>query len=185
MGTDMKQISTLLITFVGSLAITLSVQAAQTVTKDVGSFGSWKTAQISGHDLWNKDACVSSTPAREDASTLELYAEKLTGNTAYVEPSVQVVTRGATGYVRAVLTNDDDSTKVQLTLASTTATPAAFGVLSRLDDRTALIATLKKANNVQVQLINEKNSVVKTLNFSLKGSSKAIDAANTGCGLAL
>lgn len=168
----------------GLLIATHIANAAQTVEKEISANGNWKAAKILGHDFSQKNACISTTRALEDGTTLEVYAEKQAdSNTDYVEPTVLVVTRAEPSFVRAVLTDEDATTKYQLTLASTTATPPVFAAMARIDDRAKLIALLKASNTARLQLINEKNKVVKVLNFSLKGSSKTIDSQLASCSL--
>jgi hypothetical protein len=164
-----------------------TTQAAQTVTKDFGTFGAWNSAIIQAHDLSSKDACLSSTKADIDASTLELYAEKLSNQTAdlFTEPTFQVVLRSKFNFVRAVLADDQATSKVHLTMLTNQNNPPQMGLLARIDDRASLLALIKKANSIKIQLIDSKNIVTKTLTFSLKGSSKALDAAVTGCKLTL
>lgn len=168
-----------------ALLVPLAAAAAPTVTRDLGTNGNWKTAIVSGHDLWGKDACLASTVSKEGPSTLEIYAEKEDGQETFVEPTVQIVARNETGFVRAVATDEDRGAQIHLTLAANANEPASLGLLARIDDRSKLIAMIKKSNELRVQLINEKNKVTKTLRFSLKGSSKATDAAFAGCGLAV
>lgn len=158
--------------------------AAQSVVKDLGTNGGWKSAQVKEHDFSQKEACIASTKASDTDSTLELYAERLdNSSTEYVEPTVLVVTRKETSYVRAILTDDENSTTFHLTLATDANTPAGFALMSRIGERAKLVALLKKAATANVQLINAKNKVVKILKFSLKGSTKGIDAAIAGCAL--
>lgn len=161
--------------------------ANQIITKDLGTFGSWSSAIIQNHDLSSRDACISSTKADVDASTLELYAEKLLNQSSdvFTEPTFQIVLKSNVSFVRAVLSDDKSTNKVHLTMLTNQNNPPQMGLLSRIDDRANLLSVLKHSNTIKVQLIDAKNAVVKTMIFSLRGSSKALDAAVTGCQLSL
>jgi len=167
------------------LMFPLTSLAAQTVQRDLGNYTDWKAAQIQGHDLWKNEACIASTTAKSDLSTLEIYASKMDDQSGYAEPTVQVVTRGAPAYVRGVLVNESNGTKVYMVLASNQDNPAQTGLMTRLDDRASLVLLLKRSTQISLQLIDARNKVAKTLRFSLMGSTKAIDAAYSGCGINL
>lgn len=173
--------------FIFALALlSLSAQAAQVVDKDLVSSGNWKSALISQHNLWKKNACLAYTKATDGAVGLEVYAEQLNDNKdAYTEPTVQVVLGPKdTGFLRGVITSDT-GTALHLTLASTTDTPPALGLLARIDDRKKIIDLLRRASTVKVQLVNAKGKATKTYTFSLKGSTKVIDGAIAACKLAI
>lgn len=172
------------LTLLSLLVSTQTLFAAPSVEKDLGTIGNWKAAQIKEHEMFAKDACVADTKALESASLLQVFAEKQTDSASeYVEPTVLFINRGEPAFVRGVLTDENRSVQIQMTLASTTANPPALGLMARIDDRAKLIALIKAANTARLQLINEKNKVVKVLNFSLKGSSKTVDALNKACAL--
>ena len=164
----------------------LGAGATMTLKKDLGVFGNWRSAQIENHTLWGKNACLAYTQTTDGKSTLEVYAPELSAPEAgYAEPSVQIVTAADTPRFIRAIAEDNRGNGYQLTLASNQAQPTAFGLLSRLKDRQRIVDSLKKANTLSVKLIGERNKLVKTLTFSLKGSSKSIDAIFKGCALTI
>ncbi len=160
----------------------LQVYADAVVVKDLGKSGDWQASEIAHHPLWDKEACVAQTKAAGGVATLELYAEK--SGTVYNDPLVEVVTApGFPFYVRGILTDAKGGNAIHLILATTATGAQQFGLLSRLDQRAAVLNLLKAASGAKVQFINDKNKIVKTLAFSLKGSSKIIATAIQGCQL--
>lgn len=174
------------VNFVTVLFLALSSSAfAQTVDKALPGSGDWKAAQVSGHDLWKKSACVAYTKTADSKSVLELYAEQegeLKG--AFVEPTFQIVTK-ETGFVRGVLTDAAGGTPFQLTLASTREVKPAFGLLARFQDRAKLMEMLKKASGAKLSFVDKKGKAFKAVTFSLKGSTKTLEGAVAGCQLML
>lgn len=153
--------------------------------RDIGTYTDWKVMEVSDHPLWHKDACMAVTSSK-GAGTLEVYAEKtITKDVAsYSDPLVQVVTpKDFPAYVRGILT--DGKTVFHLMLAAGRETPVATGLIVRADERKKLADFLKKASAVRIQFITENNTKVNKTDYqySLRGSSKAIDAAVKECGL--
>ena len=164
--------------------------AQEMVVKNYGSFNDWKVAEVANHGLWKKSACVASTKTDDGKSSLEFYAEKGTASadTDFTEPTIQVVTAsGIKGFTSATLTDPDASSGhaavFNLTLASTQENPPAFGLLSRMSDRKKITQLLMDLNNAEVQIFNAKGKVIKSLEFSLSGATKAIQAAIKNCAL--
>lgn len=182
---------TLFIGLALNLALVTAAEAAQSVKTPIAANGDWKAAEIVDHTLFHKDACLAATKVA-DGTTLEVYAKKLEGGTEYVEPTILVVPVPAAAtapaappaFVRGIY-KDDTGVQLHLLLASTREDRPNYGLMARLADRKALIASMKKANSATVQLVTAKNKVLKTHTFSLKGSTKTIDAALTTCKLAL
>ncbi len=166
---------------------TLSAFAAPTTKKDLGVFGVWRAAEIEGHAFWNKNVCLAWAQTTDGKSTLEIYAEEFGAPAeGYTSPTIQVIPDPRTPrFICAVATANGIATEFHLTLESTPANPPAFGLLARIDQRAQLIDAIKKAGTLTVKLAGEKNVLVKTLTFSLRGSSKAVDAFVNGCKLTL
>jgi len=158
---------------------------AQKVEKDLGTNGDWKGALVTEHNLWKKNACIAFAKSPDGGSFIELYAEQA-GDTrgSFVEPTVQLVTKEA-NFVRGTLSDSTNKESYQLVLAPTREQKPALGLITRLGDRQKVVAMLKRASGAKVQLLNAKGQVLKTLTFSLKGSTKAIEGAFSACKLIL
>ncbi len=182
---------TLFISLALNLALVTAVEAAQSIKTPIAANGDWKAAEILDHTLFRKDACIASTKVT-DGTTLEVFAKKLENGTEYVEPTILVVPVPAAAtapaappaFVRGIY-KDDKGVLIHLLLASTREDRPNYGLMARLADRKALVDSMKRANSATVQLVSAKNKVLKTHSFSLKGSTKTIDAAFTTCKLAI
>lgn len=166
-------------------ALMMSTQALTSVIeKDLGTSGNWKIAQIADHDLWKTRGCVAYVKATGGNSVLELYAQHDGGaGASYIEPTIQVVVNdGPTGFIRGTMT-DDRGVSAAMTLATNKEVKPGFGLLVKTGDRAKAIDIVKAGSVLSVQLIGPKNKVVKTLSFSLKGSSKGVDLAFSACQL--
>jgi hypothetical protein len=165
----------------------LSVTAAPALKKDWGVFGNWRSAEILGHAFSGKNACMAYTQTTDAKSTLELYAQESTNAAdGYIEPTFQVVPDARIPrFIRGIAKDAKKLGEFHLTLQTTRATPPAYALLVREQDRVKFLDVLKKSSKIDIQLVGEKNKLVKTLTFSLKGSTKAIDAVINGCGLAI
>lgn len=160
-----------------------SAQADTAVKKDLGTFRNWKAALVSGHALWAQEGCMAYSAATGNKSTIEVYSQKQDNvKEGYSEPTVQIVARKIPEFTRAILKFDDGKEEVHLTLASSQ-DGKAFGVLSRLDDRASLIGKLKTSTTVSVVFVSAKNKGVKTLSFSTRGFTKAMDTITAKCAL--
>ncbi len=164
------------------LMISTLAMAEQETVKVIGGSGDWGAALVKGHTLWNTEACVAATRSKE-GSILEFYAAKTAREGVYGEPTVQVVVVSPASFVRATIEDDKKRVLYHLVLSATNEPVARLGLLGRVEERKKLVELLKKANTANLVLVNEKNKVVARQSFSLKGSTKTIDAAVSGCGL--
>ena len=168
-----------------ALLLSSPLAFAQTVEKDLGTNGDWKGALINDHTLWKKNACLAFTKSSDGGSLLELYAEQA-GETkgSFVEPTLQVVTKEV-GFVRGVLSDNNEAESYQLILAPNKDAKPVLGLITRLGDRKKAVDLLKRASGAKLVLFNAKGKALKTLTFSLKGSTKGIDSVIAACKLAL
>lgn len=179
-------IFTLIVSALSLLTLSNSALAAPALKRDLGVFGNWRAAEITGHAFLGKNACVAYTQTADGKDTLEVYAEEQANPAqGYAEPTVQVVTSAQTApvYLRGVMVDNKKLGEFPMTLMSNTAAPVGSGLLARIDQRAKMIEVLKKSATTDIRLGGEKNKLVKTLKFSLKGSTKAIDAIFAGCSL--
>jgi hypothetical protein len=167
--------------------ISMAASAAPALKTDLGVYGNWRAAEITGHAFFGKNVCVAYTQTADGKNTLEVYAEEQADPAnGYTEPTVIVVTEAATpAYIRGVMADNKKLGELHMTLLTNRATPTGFGVMARIDQRAKMIDIIKKAGTVDIRLGGVKNKLVKTLKFSLKGSTKAVDAIMKGCGLTL
>jgi hypothetical protein len=164
-----------------ALAFFASGAQAQVIDKPLPGNGDWKAAQVSGHDLFKTSACVAYVKSADGKSVLELYAPQLGEQKGvFTEATVQVVTKEA-GFVRGVLSDAAGAVSFQLTLATTREERPSQGLLARFADRAKIIEMLKKAANAKLSLVNAKGKVLKSIAFSLKGSTKTIDGTISAC----
>jgi hypothetical protein len=153
--------------------------AAETVVDKIAANKTWSSYTLTGHSAWNKEACIASTLGGKD-SILEVYAEKTSGG--YTEPTVQVLFSNVPQAFSAdVITSAVK--KWNFLLGSPTQDPTLQAVVARLGDRQDIITALRNDNGVIVKIRDSKGKLLKTLNFSLSGSSKTIDAQATKCQL--
>lgn len=157
----------------------LTFQAhAETVTETVATNKQWGSYLVQDHSAWATEACVAATLVPDAA--LEVYAEKV--DNEYTEPTVQVIFTNMPEVYSAEVYSSALS-RWTFTRASHPQDPALQVVLARLKDREDLITKLKRDNGLTVKLKDAKGKLVKTLQFSLAGSSKTIDAEFKHCGL--
>lgn len=161
-----------------------SAYAEQEVVRVIGGSGDWGAALVKNHTLWNNEACVAATRSKE-GSVLEFVAAKTEKDELYGEPTVQVVVTSPASFVRATIEDDKKRVLYHLVLTSTDGEPTKFGLVARVDERKKMVELLKKANQANLTLVNEKNKTVSRQKFSLKGSTKTIDLAMKECGLVL
>lgn len=174
---DMKKLTSILL---AGILVSLSAQAVEVATPIITS-KKWVANTITGHTAWNTDACVASTLSTTTAdSILEIYSEK-TGE-LYAEPTIQVVFKEAKQvYSADVIT--DKGAKWTFTLASAPVDPELQSVMARLKDREAIIKALKSDSAFTVKLKDVKGKAIKSMQYSLSGSSKAIDEQFKACSL--
>lgn len=173
------------------MSFSFSAVGAFLPIKEIGTVSDWKALVAQDHPLWHKDSCLAMTQVNKEkvAASIELYAERELGSEdVFNDPLIQVITPNVDfpPYVRGIL-SDGGKTKTifHLLLASNTENPPMHSLVSRLAQRKAIFDFLKKSNIARIQFIDETNKVVKTINFSLKGSSKSLDAALSQCKLAI
>jgi hypothetical protein len=171
------------------LSLVSAAHAAQSVDRKIGANGDWQAVEVSGHAYTGKSACLAFVTAK-DKSVLELYAERVPetepgARAAFGAPTVHLIPRTEKPFVRGLLVDDKKRVQIHLMLAATVATPPALGLVSRIEERAKLVEVLKKANTVTVSLINAQNKVVGSEVYSLRGSSKMINAAISACDLSL
>jgi hypothetical protein len=160
-------------------SISCSNARAETVVESISTLKQWSAYTLTGHSAWNTEACIASTPGGTD-SILEVYAEK--AGLTFTEPTVQILFSGVPQTFSAELTTGGVK-KWSLTLASPTQDPDLQAVMARLNDRENIVAALKRDNTATVKIRDAKNKVLKTIQFSLSGSSKTIDAEIAKCDL--
>jgi hypothetical protein len=160
-------------------SMTGSIANAETVVDSIATIKQWSAYTLTGHSAWNTEACIASTPGGSD-SILEIYAEK--AGSAYTEPTVQILFSGTPQAFSAELTTGGLK-KWSLTLASPTQDLNLQALMARLNDRENIVAAIKRDNTATVKIRDVKNKVLKTIQFSLSGSSKTIDAEIAKCEL--
>lgn len=166
------------------LCFTSFAQAEQEVVRVIGGSGDWGAALVKNHSLWSNEACVAATRSKE-GSILEFYSAKTEKDGLFGEPTVQVVVTSPASFVRATIEDDKKRVLYHLVLTTTAGETAKFGLVGRVDERKKLVELLKKANQANLTLVNEKNKTVSRQKFSLKGSTKTIDLAMKECALVL
>lgn len=167
---------TLMMTLILSV---LTIQAhAEVVTEKVTTNKEWGAYLVQDHSAWATEGCVAATLVPD--ALLEVYAEKV--DNEYAEPTVQVIFTNMPQIYSAEVASSALS-RWTFTKASHPQDPSLQVVLARLKDRQEVIDKLKRDNGLTVKLKDIKGKLVKTLQFSLAGSSKTIDAEFKRCGL--
>lgn len=156
------------------------VQNTEVQTEEIGGSKDWSAYKVTGHSAWGKEACVASTS--KDEARLEVYAEKAT-DTAFTEPTVQVLVTDVEEQVYSATLETNKGKRISLTLASQAAEEGMQVVMARLKDRASFIRSLRRDSTVRVKLRNLKGRTMKSYLFSLRGSSKTINAQFESCDL--
>lgn len=152
---------------------------AETVTEKIATSKSWSSYILTDHSAWGSEACIASTSTAD--SILEVYSEKT--SSVFTEPTVQILFANIPVEVYSADVSTGALTRWFFTKASSPNDPSLQAVIARLGDRQAILAALKKGNTVTVKLKDVRNKLVKTMQFSLSGSSKGIDSQFAKCGL--
>lgn len=148
---------------------------AEDVIDDLGSLRQWKAQKIEDHKAWNESGCIAFTD--KDNSRLEVYAEESKDiQGSYIEPTIQVVAnQGFPKFFRAQMKIDNRSDlSFNMTLANKDQANGTQVALARLSGREEMIDLLRKRNSARVSFYNKSGSVVKTVDYSLSGSSRTI-----------
>ncbi len=154
---------------------------AEPVVTPVLTSKKWTVQTVTGHSAWNSESCIATTPSSTTAdSVVEVYSEKV--GDLYAEPTVQVLFKEPKQVYSAEV-NTDKGTKWTFTLASVAVDPELQVVMARLKDREAIIKSLKSDSTLTVKLRDAKGKAIKTMQYSLSGSSKGIDGQFSHCAL--
>ena len=165
-----------------AVAVLLGASAfAAEVSTPIVTSKKWTASKVTGHAAWNTEACIATTPSATTLNSyLEVYSEK-TGE-LYAEPTVQIIFKQPKQVYSADV-NTEKGTKWSFTLASAPVDPALQAVMARLADREAIIKALRSDKTLTVKLKDVKGKLIVAMQYSLSGSSAALDAQFKACDL--
>ena len=169
-----KIIINMLIGFSASLAM------AEFVAEPIPSSGVWNAEKVENHEIWNTQACVASTET-EDGDILEVIAYYDEESGDFLDPEVNVITSFDVAFLDVVGKIRGESKEYSMTPMSTD-DENVVGARAAFRDRERLVGRLRAKSWYDVSFIDTEG-VVKTLNFSLTGSSNTIRNQFSACAL--
>jgi len=173
---------TMKLIFVATTTVLMGLSAlAAEVSTPITTSKKWTASKVTGHAAWNTEACLATTPSATTLdSYLEVYSEK--AGQIYGEPTIQVIFKQAKQVYSADV-NTDKGTKWTFTLASAPVDPSLQAVMARLSDRESIIKALRSDKTLTVKLKDVKGKQIVVMQYSLSGSSGALDAQFKACDL--
>lgn len=182
--------------FLASFLISASMAHAAQLKATHGTFTHWQVDEVSNHDVFDTDACVAGTPSIEKPegpnapapapSRLEVYVQKHATLGRATEPTIVVQIKNLGG-----------GTRLQITAPATRGAPQAprfyllpvsqnqfnneGAFIAKVGDRDALIQFLRKTYALDVRLLDSRGAVIRAVDFSASGFSRAFDKLRAAC----
>lgn len=168
--------------FVKSGLILVSVLVSQGVlAAPFYSSKDWAAEIVPVHDFWGQEACVATTVGSDKITRLEVIALRGT-NGAFLEPMVQVIGPMTEAFIE--ITADSGGSRVfDLLPLYNNNTGAIISAVAKLDEREKLAEEIAGRSKL-VAKYYDAQGLIKTVNFSLRGSSSTLSALFKQCGLA-
>ena len=132
----------------------------------------WRAEKMSQHSVWEKPACVAHTETADGESSLEIIAYYDESNDKFLEPEVNVITTFDVSFLD-VVTKFSGTSKTYTMVPVLPTDTSLVGARALFGDREDLVSAIRKLSSVSVRYL-DTNGEVKSLKFSLSGSSKTI-----------
>ncbi len=173
-----------LILILSYLVIALNAQAqiVDEIIVDSQQTGkAWDSETSQNHEIWQRPTCSAFTMSEDGQSTLEVVAYYDLNTDLFSEPEVNVVTQANFSFLDVVVRTDGSSQQFQL-LPIQPQNTNLVGARVLFDDREGLVSAIRRYNNLTSRYLDSSGEV-KSIRFSLRGSSDAIAAQFSHCGL--
>jgi hypothetical protein len=168
-----------------TIAITFSSTIAFAVVEDEVLYQqnnkAWVAEKVSQHSVWEKPACVAHVETSDGESSLEVVAYYNEDSDSFLEPEVNVITTFDVSFLD-VTAKVNGTSKVYTMIPVLPQDGSLVGARALFGDREELVSSIRKLNSVKVRYIDTQGEV-KSLSFSLSGSSKAIQTQFEQCTL--
>lgn len=141
----------------------------------------WNAETTLDHEIWNKPACSAYTMSEDKQSTLEVVAFYDATTDTFSEPEVNVVTNANFSFLDVMVTTDGTSKQFQL-LPIQPSNQSLVGARVLFEDREDLVSAIRRHLTLTARYLDTAGEV-KTVSFSLRGSSDAVSAQFEHCEL--
>lgn len=161
--------------------------ADEVILDDPNKSKDWKAQTMVEDPVWGKSSCVASTSTEDGLSTLEVVAFYNSETKQFGEPMVHVITPFDVSFFEVEVTTDRARGKkfpmLPVNLPNSLQEGQEYvGARAMFDDRSDLVTALRKKNRVKAVYMDVEGEV-KSLDFSLIGSSATLRAMFEHCGL--
>lgn len=140
----------------------------------------WSAQTLSNHSFWMEPACLASTLGDDGVTRLEVISFD-DGLGGYTEPLIQVI--GPMNEVFFEITAETigrSSTFVLMPLFNDQSDSNEVAAVSKVEDREALVQAIAQKSRLMANYFDSEG-LVKTVNFSLRGSSATVGAMFKQC----
>ncbi len=141
----------------------------------------WNAELVQSHEIWKKGACSAYTMSEDKESTLEVVAFYNPATDGFSEPEVNIVTQANFSFLDVTASTNGTSRDFQL-LPIQPDNPSLVGARVLFDEREDLVFAIRRHLTLTAHYLDSAGEV-KSVNFSLRGSSNAIAAQFERCGL--
>lgn len=147
----------------------------------------WEAHLVASDVLWQMPACVAETKADDGLSSLEVVAFYDAAKEAFGEPMIHVITPFDVSFFEVTIRTEGSSAKTFDMLPVALPNSILDGqemVAARalFDDRSDIVSDLRRRNRVTAKYFDLQGEA-KSLEFSLRGSSKTLRAMFEKCEL--
>ena len=141
----------------------------------------WTAEIVNMHEVWMKPACSAYTMSEDGDSSLEVIAYYDKATNTFSEPEVNVVTMANISFLDVIVTTSGAKTQYQM-LPVQPANQDMVGARVLFDDRENLTDAIRRHNFLIARYLDAAGEV-KSIRFSLRGSSNAVRATFDRCSL--
>ncbi len=163
-------------------SLTAKAQITDEIIVDANETGkAWNAETTVDHEIWNKPACSAYTMSEDRQSTLEVVAFYDQNTDTFSEPEVNVITNANFSFLDVVVSTDGTSRQFQL-LPIQPSNQSLVGARVLFEDREDLVSAIRRHLTLTARYLDTAGEV-KTVSFSLRGSSDAVSAQFDYCEL--
>ncbi len=141
----------------------------------------WNAETVAKHEIWQKPACSAYTMSEDGESTLEVVAFYNAATDTFGEPEVNVVTTANFSFLDVTTSTNATSREFQMLPLQPTNTNLV-GARVLIGEREDLVVAIRRHSNLTARYLDAAGEV-KSVTFSLRGSSDAVAAAFSHCDL--
>lgn len=168
----------ILLTFAFSFSAQADFEAGE-----ISTLRQWTAEVVSVHSVWQKPACLSYTKSQDEESTLEVISFYDEESKQFTEPTINILTPFEVSFFEVVVEIDGISDDFSfLPVLPDTDSLEVVGARALFDDRQDLVESLRRRNRVTANYLDATGEV-KSIVFSLSGSSQTLQSQFEACGL--